>query len=127
MEADPRFAEGVELFNKGDYYAAHDAWESLWLERFGEEKDFLQGLILSAVALHHWGRGNLRGARSRWRLALSYLVFHVVRRFPAWAGWLPAHHPRLAPARAFVAPDGTLPTTVQAVSGSDGSPPEPPR
>jgi cardiolipin synthase len=64
-------------------------------------------------------------SRSRWRLALSYLVFHVVRRFPAWAGWLPAHQPRLAPAHAFVAPDGTLPTTVQAVSGPDGSPPEP--
>jgi hypothetical protein len=73
MEAEPRFLEGVEAFNRRDFYAAHDAWESLWLERFGEEKDFLQGLILCAVALHHWGRGNLRGARSRYRLAESKL------------------------------------------------------
>jgi len=64
-------------------------------------------------------------SRSHWRLVLSYLVFHVVRHFPAWAGWLPAHQPRLAPARAFVAPDGTLPATVQAVSGPGSSPPEP--
>ena len=73
MEHDPRFLEGIEHFNRRDFYAAHDAWESLWLERFGEEKDFLQGLILCAVALHHYGRGNLNGARSRFRLALQKL------------------------------------------------------
>jgi len=25
----------------------------------------------------------------------SYVVFHFLRRFPAWAGWLPAHQPAL--------------------------------
>lgn len=73
MEHDPRFLEGIEQFNRQDFYAAHDAWESLWLERFGEEKDFLQGLILCAVALHHYGRKNFNGARSRFRLALDKL------------------------------------------------------
>lgn len=73
MEAEPRFREGVEAFNRGDFYGAHDAWESLWLERFGEERGFLQGLILCAVALHHYGRGNLNGARSRYRLAEAKL------------------------------------------------------
>jgi predicted metal-dependent hydrolase len=73
MEHDPRFLEGVDHFNRRDFYAAHDAWESLWLERFGEEKDFLQGLILCAVALHHYGRNNLNGARSRFRLAMERL------------------------------------------------------
>lgn len=73
MEHDPRFLEGVELFNARDFYQAHDPWESLWLERFGEEKDFIQGLILSAVALHHYSRGNHRGARSRYRLSVDKL------------------------------------------------------
>ena len=41
--------------------------------RFGEEKGFLQGLILSAVALHHYGNENLNGARSRWRIAEDLL------------------------------------------------------
>ncbi|HLY07897.1 MAG TPA: DUF309 domain-containing protein [Planctomycetota bacterium] len=63
----------MALFNGRDFYKAHDPWESLWLERFGEEKDFLQGLILTAVALHHYTRGNLRGARSRFRLAVDKL------------------------------------------------------
>lgn len=73
MEHDPRFLEGVELFNGRNFYKAHDPWESLWLERFGEEKDFIQGLILMTVALHHYTRGNLRGARSRYRLACDKL------------------------------------------------------
>ena len=73
MEHDPRFLEGVELWNARDFYKAHDPWESLWLERFGEEKDFIQGLILTTVALHHYARGNHRGARSRFRLALEKL------------------------------------------------------
>lgn len=34
--------------------------------------------------------------RSIWRLTLGFVVFHVLRRFPAWIGWLPAHTPRLA-------------------------------
>jgi cardiolipin synthase len=35
-----------------------------------------------------------------WRKLRSYFVFHLLRRYPAWAGWLPAHTPRLAPAGA---------------------------
>ncbi|WP_428421176.1 cardiolipin synthase ClsB [Methylibium sp.] len=33
-----------------------------------------------------------------WRLVRSYFVFHFLRHYPAWAGWLPAHTPRLASA-----------------------------
>ncbi|VCU72161.1 Putative cardiolipin synthase YbhO [Pigmentiphaga humi] len=33
--------------------------------------------------------------KSIWRAAVSSVVFHVLRRFPAWAGWLPKHVPRL--------------------------------
>ncbi len=33
-------------------------------------------------------------------LVRSYLAFHVMRRFPRWAGWLPHHAPRLQPALA---------------------------
>ncbi len=32
-----------------------------------------------------------------WRLVAGSLVFHFLRRFPAWAGWLPAHRPALRP------------------------------
>ncbi len=37
------------------------------------------------------------GARNSglWRLVPSFAVFHVLRRFPKWATWLPTHQPRL--------------------------------
>lgn len=33
-----------------------------------------------------------------WRTVRSFFVFHLLRRYPAWAGWLPAHAPRITPA-----------------------------
>lgn len=34
-------------------------------------------------------------ARTGWRSWLDVLAYHVTRHFPAWAGWLPAHTPRI--------------------------------
>jgi cardiolipin synthase len=34
-----------------------------------------------------------------WRLVRSFFLFHILRRYPSWAGWLPAHSPKLALAR----------------------------
>jgi cardiolipin synthase len=28
-----------------------------------------------------------------WHMTVGFLVFHFLRHFPAWAGWLPAHKP----------------------------------
>lgn len=42
-------------------------------------------------------------AKSRWarlRLLRSYVVFHLMRWFPTWAGWLPRHEPTIALAQA---------------------------
>ena len=45
---DPRYLAGVVLFNRGDFFEAHEAWEALWMDTAGEEKKFIQGLIPSA-------------------------------------------------------------------------------
>jgi cardiolipin synthase len=37
-----------------------------------------------------------------WRMLRSFFVFHLLRRYPAWAGWLPAHAPRLTPAEQLI-------------------------
>ena len=34
---------------------------------------------------------------SGWRLVRSFFVFHLLRWYPRWAGWLPRHAPRLEP------------------------------
>ena len=42
-------------------------------------------------------------AKSRWarlRLLRSYCLFHVMRWFPTWAGWLPRHEPVITVAEA---------------------------
>lgn len=59
-----RFAKGIELFNRAEFFEAHEILEDVWRECQDPEKKFLQALIQSAVALHHHSRGNLAGARS---------------------------------------------------------------
>ena len=41
-------------------------------------------------------------APSAWRLVRSVLVFHILRHYPAWAGWLPTHRPQLTPAEQLI-------------------------
>jgi len=53
------------------------------------------------------------GPASGWRIARSFLVFHLLRHYPSWAGWLPAHAPRLVPAQTADGPEGRC---VQGVS-----------
>lgn len=35
--------------------------------------------------------------RTAWRAATGWMLFHLLRHFPRWAGWLPAHRPRIEP------------------------------
>lgn len=69
---DPRYLAGVVLFNRGDFFEAHEVWESLWMEA-SPEKKFYQGLIQAAVALCHFCNGNLRGAIKLHRSSKDYM------------------------------------------------------
>ncbi|MFC4424803.1 DUF309 domain-containing protein [Deinococcus navajonensis] len=56
----PDWRRGVELFNAGHWWEAHEAWEPLWLRSTGSERHLLQGVILLAAALHkRWHHGSL--------------------------------------------------------------------
>jgi hypothetical protein len=57
------YLQGIEDFNAGRYFDAHEIWEEIWLRSSGETKLFYQMLIQAAVGLHHYERGNARGAR----------------------------------------------------------------
>lgn len=70
---DPRYLEGIRHFNACEFYEAHEVWEDLWAEQSGPSRKFLQGLIQVAVALHHFGNGNVRGARKLYRSSTAYL------------------------------------------------------
>ncbi len=57
---------GLDLFNHGFYWEAHEAWEALWHRcgRKGTTADFLKGLIqLAATGVKHL-EGTLRGVES---------------------------------------------------------------
>src|SRR5512140_3031570 len=57
-------ARGIGLFNRRQFFAAHEVLEDVWRPETGATRRVLQGLIQFAVALHHFGNGNAAGARS---------------------------------------------------------------
>ncbi|QEG34636.1 DUF309 domain-containing protein [Bythopirellula goksoeyrii] len=71
---DPLYLAGIEHFNVCDFFEAHETWEELWTEYRGPGRKFYQGLIQVAVALHHFGNGNIRGARKVYLTSLNYLA-----------------------------------------------------
>lgn len=86
------YYEYFRLFNEGDFFEAHEVLEDLWVVETGEIRDYYKGLIMAAVAILHWRRGNASGARKLYRDASRYL-----RRFPGvyegfelerFRGWL---------------------------------------
>ena len=69
----PLFLEGIEQFNRCEFFEAHDTWEELWQEYSGPDREFYQGLIQVAVCLHHFGNGNCRGAKKLYLSSRGYL------------------------------------------------------
>ncbi|AEV17122.1 MAG: DUF309 domain-containing protein [Thermus sp.] len=57
--------EAQRLFAQERYFEAHEVLEEAWREARGEERPFLQGLLLLAAALHQasLGQGGLRNLR----------------------------------------------------------------
>jgi predicted metal-dependent hydrolase len=50
---DDPFARGARLFDAGEFFEAHEAWEGRWrVAPDKAERDFLQGLIQVAAAFH---------------------------------------------------------------------------
>jgi predicted metal-dependent hydrolase len=68
-----KFQQGCEYFDSGEYFEAHEVWEDLWNDASGARHAYLQGLIQTAVALHHAGNSNWAGTRKLSSSALGYL------------------------------------------------------
>ena len=70
---------GIELFNEGRYWDAHEAWEEAWMpDRHGPDSGFYKGLIQVAAGCLHYTRRNRRGTVNKWRSGAAYL-----RAYPA--------------------------------------------
>src|SRR5947209_7807661 len=70
---DTRFNAACQHFDAGEYFEAHEVWEDLWNEAYGPRHAYLQGLIQTAVALHHAGNENWNGTRKLLASAWNYL------------------------------------------------------
>src|SRR2546427_9743839 len=63
-----------ELFNAGDYWAAHEALETVWRSIISDDAASVwQGLIQAGAALLHLQRGNRHGGAGGGRGALGKL------------------------------------------------------
>jgi hypothetical protein len=50
-------AHGIELFNRGEFWESHEAWEQIWMRHAEPSRVFLQALIQLAAAYHQLQRG----------------------------------------------------------------------
>ena len=54
--------EAIDLFNDQKWYEAHDAFEDLWNDLVGDERQIVQGILQVSVSQFHLNKGNLNGA-----------------------------------------------------------------
>jgi predicted metal-dependent hydrolase len=66
-------AEGLRRYNAGEYFAAHESWELVWLAAPMSDKPFLQGLIQVTAAFEHQRRNNPLGTMRLLQNALRRL------------------------------------------------------
>ena len=106
------FERGLELFNRGQFFECHEAWEEIWKRSDGDAKLFYQGMIQAAVAILHTLRGNRDGARS------------LLEKSRAKLDSLPAEHMGIALGELR---DGVTRFVETAERSAGAPPPRPPR
>ncbi|MCA1819158.1 MAG: DUF309 domain-containing protein [Halobacteriales archaeon] len=110
---DARLDEGIALFNAGQHWHAHEAWEPLWMGLEGEDKLFLQGLIMAAALLVQYGKRVPRGVVNHWANVQARLLPHVPRKWDIdVAGLLAQLRPYTDP---VVAADVAMPLDTKVV------------
>jgi hypothetical protein len=79
---------GIDLFNAGYYWEAHESWEAAWIAagRRGPTADFLKALIKLAAAGVKLREGNPTGARRHLRRA-EELLNGLIKPDPAESRW----------------------------------------
>jgi len=69
----PQAKKGLQLFNAGEYFEAHEALEDAWNAEQGQARNLYQGILQTAVVYLHITRGNYRGAVKVYGRSLKWL------------------------------------------------------
>ncbi len=64
---------GLELFNHGEYFEAHEVLEAAWRAETGPVRELYRGILQIAVAYYHALRGNYRGALKMFQRSQTWL------------------------------------------------------
>ena len=56
------FLNALNLFNNQKWYEAHDAFEDIWNNIDGDERQIIQGILQVSVSQFHLSKGNINGA-----------------------------------------------------------------
>jgi predicted metal-dependent hydrolase len=67
------YQQGLALGSRGDWFEAHEAFETAWRACAAEERDFFQGLVHVVVSCYQRGRGKPVAAESQRVKALRRL------------------------------------------------------
>ncbi len=69
----PKAIEGMELFNAGHYFEAHEALEAAWRDETGPVRDLYRGILQVGVTYLHIRRRNYDGAIKVYQRSLKWL------------------------------------------------------
>jgi len=58
----PAAIKGMQLFNQGEYWLAHEALEEAWKDETGSVRELYRAILQTGVAYLHITRGNYIGA-----------------------------------------------------------------
>ncbi len=65
--------QGLQEFNAGAYYEAHETLEQAWMDEHGPIRNMYRGILQIAVAYYHIQRQNYRGALKMFLRSLQWL------------------------------------------------------
>lgn len=66
-------AEGIELFNRGEFYACHECLAKAWLREPRPIRFLYQGILQVGIGFYHLDNGNWHGATRLLRSGIGYL------------------------------------------------------
>lgn len=70
----PQAKIGIQLFNQGDYFKAHEALELAWRDEPGPVREVYRGILQIGVAYYHIQNENYAGAVKMFTRAKKWLA-----------------------------------------------------